>query len=349
MSCLISDKLRVSLIRGLMNRDPNPDKLIVSPPPALPAPLGTREGDEELFDRTRELFQASHAKATQAAYAKDWARFEAWCVDRALKPLPPAPEAIALYLAHLAKEGLKASSISRALSGITWACKEAGFEPPRKDPKVTRTLRGILRELGKARNAKAPLLSEHIDAMLAAAPSTLTGRRDRALLALGFTGAFRRSELVALDVADLDFTSTRGLRVQIRKSKTDQEGQGRTIAISASYKKHSAAELVKAWLTEAGIADGAVFRATLHEQLLDRRLTSQMVAIIVKKYAEKLSFDVARFAGHSLRAGFVTSAARAGKTERAIMNQTGHTNVEQVRQYIRNESLFDENASDGIL
>lgn len=180
-------------------------------------------------------------------------------------------------------------------------------------------------------------------------PDSLLGRRDRALLLVGFTGALRRSELVALDVGHLERTSE-GLVISIRRSKTDQDGEGRKIGVPAGTDPGTCpVHAVEAWLAAAKIESGAVFRVmNRHGQVLPKRLSGEGVAIVVKRYVGKLGFDSALFSGHSLRAGLATSAAAAGKGERAIMNQTGHRSVTTVRRYIRDGNLFRENAADGL-
>ena len=172
--------------------------------------------------------------------------------------------------------------------------------------------------------------------MIEALPEGLKGVRDRALLLVGFAGAFRRSELVSLDVDDLDFTEE-GLVVTLRRSKTDQEGEGRRVGVPfGSNPTTCPVRSMKAWLEASAITDGPVFRSVnRHGQLQAQRLTSQSVALVVKRYAEVCGLDRHAFAGHSLRAGFATVAARNGANERSIMNQTGHKSLTIVRRYIR--------------
>ena len=181
--------------------------------------------------------------------------------------------------------------------------------------------------------------------MLSAADPGLIGARDRALVLVGFAGAFRRSELASLDVEDLDF-SRDGLTVTLRRSKTDQEGQGREVGIPyGSNPESCSVRVLQSWPELAGITDGPVFRPlTRHGQLKPSRLSGIDVARIVKKLAERAGLDAAKFAGRSLRAGHATSAAIAGASERSIMNQTGHRSVQMVRRYIRDGNLFLDNS-----
>ncbi len=193
--------------------------------PALPGALTVAE-----IDATMAYAEAEKAAATRAAYASDWRDFVAWCAGKGATPLPAHVGIVAAYLSRLADRGLKASTIGRRAAAISHRHKLAGHEPPTASEGVRATLRGIRRTIGAAAQGKSPATADVLTAMLALCPATLAGHRDRALLALGFAGAFRRSELVALEVADLSEVPD-GLRVRIRRSKTDQEGQGAEIAI----------------------------------------------------------------------------------------------------------------------
>jgi integrase len=194
------------------------------------------------------------APATRAAYRSDFAAFRVWCLAKGVDALPAAPASVAAYLAHEAERGSAPSTITRRCAAIRYAHRLADLEPPTASEHVRATLRGIRRAVGAAPTRKAPVLAEQARAMADAAPASLKGVRDRALLLLGFAGAFRRSELVALDVADLQETDD-GIRVLIRRSKTDQEGHGETIAIVRGH--HACpVKAVKAWLSAAGITEG---------------------------------------------------------------------------------------------
>jgi integrase len=180
-------------------------------------------------------------------------------------------------------------------------------------------------------------------------PDSKWGKRDRALLLLGFSGAFRRSEWVALDVTGLEETRD-GLIVTIRKSKTDQEGQGRRVGIPPGADEASCPLWAfNTWRAAGGIEAGALFRVMDRlDRVLPKRLSGEGVGIVVKRYVEALGFNPSQFAGHSLRAGLATSAAAAGKSERAILHQTGHRSVNIVRRHIRDGNLFRENAAEGL-
>jgi integrase len=259
--------------------------------------------------------------------------------------LPAIPETVASYIAECAGR-LKVGSIQRKLNAIAEAHKALGLESPTHSPIVANTMKGIRRTLGTAPIQKAPTLTDDIRAMVDATDTGIIGVRDRALILLGFAGAFRRSELVGLDVADCAFGKD-GLTVTLRRSKTDQQGAGRKIGIPYGANPETCpVRIVQSWIEQAGISDGPVFRSiNRHGQLQARGLSAIDVARVVKKLVERAGFDSAKYAGHSLRAGHATSAAIAGASERSIMNQTGHRSVQMVRRYIRDGSLFRENSA----
>jgi site-specific recombinase XerC len=201
------------------------------------------------IDATMAYAEAEKSAATRAAYASDWRDFAAWCVLRGATSLPAHQGIVAAYLSSLADQGRKASTIGRRAAAISYHHKMAGHEPPTNQEAVKAVLRGIRRTIGAVAQGKSPATADVLTAMLALCPATLAGHRDRALLALGFAGAFRRSELVALDIADLTEVPD-GLRVRIRRSKTDQEGQGAEIAIPRGYRLRPV-EAVQTWLAAA--------------------------------------------------------------------------------------------------
>lgn len=221
-----------------------------------------------------------------------------------------------------------------------------GVDAPTSTGIVRATLKGIRRTLGTATVQKAPALTADIRAMVEATGEGLIGIRDRALILLGFAGAFRRSELVALDTADLAFGRD-GLTVTLRRSKTDQEGAGRKVGIPyGSNPATCPVRNLQEWIEAAGVGDGPVFRAiNRHGRIRAGRLSPADVARVVKKLALRAGLDAAKYAGHSLRAGHATAAAIAGASERSIMNQTGHRSTAMVRRYIRDGSLFRENSA----
>jgi integrase len=229
---------------------------------------------------------------------------------------------------------------------ISQAHKAADLPSPTSSGLVRRTHGGIRRTIGTAQTGKAPALVDDLKRMLAALPDSRVGRRDRALLLLGFAGAFRRAELVSLDVSDLEF-SRAGLIVTLRKSKTDQEGRSRRVGIPfGSSAATCPVRSVQAWLEAARITSGPVFRSLdVFDRVQPGRLSDKAVARMIKRRAKAIGLDPTRYAGHSLRAGLATSAAAAGASERVIMAQTGHRSADMVRRYIREGSLFRQNAA----
>jgi site-specific recombinase XerD len=235
------------------------------------------------------------------------------------------------------------------LAAIRYFHRAAGHDTPTDDEKVKAVLSGIRRTIGAAPVRKRAATSDLVIAMSATGAS-LRALRDRAIILLGFAGAFRRSELVALDVEDLE-EAPEGLLVMIRRSKTDQEGIGRKVAISRGEIACPVAAL-RAWLEAAGIIEGAVFRRVFNkhaQRVTDRRLAARNVATIVKAAAAKLGLEAAAFAGHSLRAGFVTSAVKRGANLIKITDVTGHRSLEMLKTYSRDAEAFVGHAGAGLL
>ena len=299
-----------------------------------------------ISDQTRDFLAASKAARTVRAYRSDLRHFEAWCEDRPCQSLPAAPETVADYIAALAEAGMASATVTRRLSAISQAHKMAGFESPTQTQLVRMTAAGIRRKLGIAPRQARPILVVDLRAMLASVPDDLRGLRDRALLLVGFAGGMRRSELVGLDVADV-MEEKEGLRLNIRRSKTDQEGLGREIGIVRG--RHPLTDAVAAlseWVEAAGIEEGPIFREVDRgDRVGSERLSDRAVARIVKGAAGRVGIDPATVSGHSLRSGLATSAAAAGAPERAIMRTTGHRSEAMVRKYIRAGSVFTDSAS----
>jgi len=299
----------------------------------------------EIADRANEFVNLSKSKNTIRAYKTDWSHFESWCLAHNQSALPATPEIVALYVADLSATH-KPGTLTRRISAISQAHQIAGYETPARSAQVRLVMAGIRRTKGTAQSAKTPVLVEDLRRMVAQLPKNLLGIRDRALLLIGFSGAFRRSELVALDVADVAVTRD-GIVIMIRRSKTDQDGEGRKIGIP--YGSNPATCPVRAfqdWQKDCGFIDGPLFRPVdRFSKVASIRLSGAAVAEVVKKYVKAAGLDERDFAGHSLRSGLATSAAQAGASERSIMNQTGHRSVNMVRRYIRDGSLFRENAA----
>jgi site-specific recombinase XerD len=311
---------------------------------AHPTSLAVPPSDAE---RARSYANAEKAAATRRAYGTDFLIFRAWCEERRLDSVPALPATVAAFLAHEASRNVKASTIGRRVAAIRYAHKLAGLETPTDDERVKATVRGIRRTLGTARSKKTPATAERLLAMAANTGAGLKGLRDRALLLLGFAGAFRRSELVALDVSDIEETPD-GMKVTIRRSKTDQEGRGQIIAIPFGKIACPIAAL-KEWTAGAGIQSGAIFRSVNRHGRVGGRLTDQSVSDIVKEHAARLRLDPQQFAGHSLRAGFLTSAASRGASIFKMMDVSRHRSVDTLRGYVRDAELFKDHAGAGLL
>src|SRR5215217_4444679 len=297
--------------------------------------------------RAAELAREEKSPATRRAYRSDFQIFDAWCCTRGVNPLPAMAETVAAFLAHDVETGTRPSTLGRRVASIRYAHKLAGHPPPTDDERVKATMRGIRRIVGTAPRKKLPATAERVIAMTLAAGTDLKGLRDRALLLFGFAGASRRSEIVALDCEDLEETEL-GFRVTIRHSKTDQEGLGQTIAIVRGSVACPVSAL-RAWLDAAGIINGPVFRSIRRGGHVGARLAAQSVADIVKDYAKRAGLDPMLFAGHSLRAGFLTSAAKRGASIFKMMDQSRHRSVETLRGYVRDAEIFKEHAGAGLL
>ena len=297
------------------------------------------------LEQAREFARQSKAENTLRGYRADWRDFCSWCESHALGPLPASAETVAAYIAECAGR-LKVGSIQRRLNAIAEAHKATGLDSPTTAGMVRNTLKGIRRTLGTAAQPKAPTLTDDIRAMVDATDAGLIGARDRALILLGFAGAFRRSELVGLEIGDCAFGKD-GLTVTLRRSKTDQDGAGRKVGIPyGSNPETCPVRTVQTWLEQSGPNDGPLFRSiNRHGQVRAGRLSGIDVARVVKKLAVRAGLDPAKYAGHSLRAGHATSAAIAGASERSIMKQTGHRSAQMVRRYIRDGNLFRENSA----
>ena len=305
----------------------------------------------EAAEMVRAYQRASKADATVRAYTADAKAFGAWCLRYGFRSLPASPEAVAGFLVAEAEAGRSSSTIGRRLAAIRYAHKLAKAPDPTDDEGVHATMKGIRRRVGTAPAQKAAATVDILQMLLARTPDTLTGKRDRALLALGFSGAFRRSELVGLDVEDLR-DDPEGLRVMIRKSKVDQEGQGFEKAIPHGRFIKPVA-LVRAWLEAAAIVSGPVFRPVSRSGNVRRgesvRLTDRSVANILQSYCAAAGLDASTFAAHSLRAGYITTAAERGADLARIMDQSGHRDPRTVVGYIRRANAFKGHSGSGFL
>jgi site-specific recombinase XerD len=317
----------------------------------LPPPGDLLTAFDAVLDLANQYASREKAESTRAAYAADWDAFRAWCGGFGLCPLPATPDAVRAHLAALAEAGKSPSTIGRRTSAIKHAHELAGFETPTKAKAVKVTLSGIRRMAvanGYVSRRKAAATADIVRAMLATCTDGMTGTRDRALLAFGFASAMRRSELVALRVADLT-EQPDGIRVLIARSKTDQEGEGQTIVIPRGAKIRPV-EALQTWLQAAGISEGPVFRRVhRYGAVRAEGLTDHMVARIVKGRCRRAGLDPALYSGHSLRAGFLTSAAEAGASVFKMMEVSRHRSVDVLSGYVRSANLFVDHAGAAFL
>jgi integrase len=307
--------------------------------PAL-VPLTPYLGEAEKFIR------AAKAANTVKAYRSDWRYFESFCRARELSALPAAPATVAAYAAERASH-LKARTIERHLAAISQAHQLAGVPNPIEDKLVRTVMGGIRRAKGTAQEGKEPLSAELLRKMFSRMPDDLRSARDRALLLVGFAGAFRRGELVRLRYEDIRFTKE-GVVVTIPHSKTDAEGEGQTVGIPyGSHPETCPVRALESWLAQANITYGYLFTriGRWGGEVTGSGISDHQLAKIIKRLARSAGLDAADFSGHSLRSGLATAAAEGGATERAIMDQTRHRSLKQVRKYIRRGSLFRDNAA----
>lgn len=304
--------------------------------------------DVTLSESIRKYSRRAKADTTKRGYRSDLQHFAAFCTNQNVPALPAAPGTIAAYLAALADEGMKPATMSRRLAAISKAHAAAGLQSPTsmRNAIVAETWQGIKRSIGTAQQQKAACTTDYIKAMLAHVPDTLAGLRDRALLLIGFAAALRRSELVALDIDDVQFVPE-GIVITIRVSKTDQERAGQKVAVTlGSTPQTCPVQSLRAWLLAAGISSGPLFRSVNRwEHVQAKAMTGQVVALLIKRYAKAAGLDPVHFSGHSLRAGLATSAALAGAGERQIMRQTRHKSEAMVRRYVRDANIFNKNVS----
>jgi site-specific recombinase XerD len=322
---------------------------VAAPVPALAVVSREAAPSDSLItalEAAQRYVDMAMSKSTLKAYRSDFAHFQEWCRAQRLPSLPAKPSTVALYLADLA-ETHKISTIVRRLAAIAMLHRDRDLPSPAslRHKAVGDVIRGIRREKGVRPEQKRALTTEELRRMVTALPNTPHGLRDRALLLVGFAGGFRRSELAAIDFAGVKDTDD-GLEILIRRSKTDQEGEGRKIGIAyGSDPKTCPVRAYRKWIAAAQITEGPVFRHFHNRTMGSKGITDRVVALTIKKAAERVGLDAASLAGHSLRSGLAATAARNGASEASIMRQTGHRSVQMVRRYIREGSLFRENAS----
>jgi integrase len=310
--------------------------------PDLEIPTATDE-QSRILERVADLVENSISGNTRRAYQSDLTHFEGWGGR-----IPAAPGMVAAYLATHS-ETLSVATLVRRVATISKAHVARGLPNPCRSEIVHATLRGVKRTRGTPQREAKPLLREDLFRVLDGMGDSIRGARDRALLLIGFAGGFRRSELVGLDLADVEHVR-QGIVVTIKRSKTDQEGKGRKIGIPFGRTRNCPVAALDAWLMVSEIDLGPVFRPVdRHGRIHPERLTGDAVSVIVKERVAASGIDPAGFSGHSLRAGFATSAVQAGVSTIKIRSQTGHASDAILSRYVRSGELFVDNAAGALL
>ena len=307
-----------------------------------------------LQEETLLNLQSSKANNTVRAYKSDFRDFGLFCAQNGFKSLPSEPKIISLYLTHLSTREVKMSTLKRRLVSIGVVHKLKGHYLDTKHPIIIENIMGIKRRKGSIQKGKKPLLINNLKEIINVIDEynkskDLIRLRDRTIILIGFSGAFRRNEIVSIDYYDLEFVNE-GLKINLKKSKTDQFGEGMIKAIPYfDNTQYCPVISLKNWIKISNILSGPLFRRfSKGSKLSVNRLTDQTVALLIKKYLKLANIDSKNYSGHSLRSGFATSAAEAGAEERSIMAMTGHKSTEMVRRYIKEANLFKNNALNKI-
>jgi len=306
-----------------------------------------------LQEETILNLQNSKASNTVRAYKSDFKDFGIFCSQNGFKSLPSDPKIVSLYLTHLSTKEAKISTLKRRLVSIGVIHKLKGHYLDTKHPSIIENIMGIKRRKGSIQKSKKPILISSLKAIINAideqSKREIKKIRDRTIILIGFSGGFRRNEIVSLNYDDLDFVPE-GLKINLRRSKTDQFGEGFTKALPYfDNSKYCPVVSLKKWIELSKITSGPVFRRFVKGQnLSEKRLTDQTVALLIKEYLQLAGIDSKNYSGHSLRSGFATSAAESGAEERSIMAMTGHKSTEMVRRYIKEANLFKNNALNKI-
>ena len=306
-----------------------------------------------LQEETLKNLQSSKAMNTVRAYKSDFKDFGLFCVQNGFKNLPSDPKIVSLYLTHLSSKEVRLSTIKRRLVSIGVIHKMKGHYLDTKHPVIVENLMGIKRRKGTVQKGKKPILINELKKILKVIDEQniqdIKKLRDKSIILIGFSGGFRRNEIVSLDYEDLDFVHE-GLKITVKRSKTDQFGEGSIKALP--YFEDSVycpVTILQRWLNISKISKGSLFRRfSKGSKLTNDRLTDQTVALLIKDYLNIAGIDSKNYSGHSLRSGFATSAAESGAEERSIMAMTGHKSTEMVRRYIKEANLFKNNALNKI-
>ena len=282
----------------------------------------------------------SKSSNTLRAYQSDYNDFILFCSKNGFQAMPTQPKILALYLTHLASYS-KYSTLKRRLASISILHKAKGHYIDVKHPVIMENLMGIKRTLGSNQKGKKPLLINDLKIIIKAIDQSKEKDRrkirDKALILIGFSGGFRRSELVDIEFEDIEFVSE-GVKIFVKRSKTDQSGEGMTKAIPYFDNKDFCPVIaLKNWIEIIEFRSGKIFN-----------ISDKNVALLIKKYASYAGLESHKYAGHSLRSGFATSTAESGAEERSIMAMTGHKSTEMVRRYIKEANLFKNNALNKI-
>ena len=306
-----------------------------------------------LKEETLLNLQSSKANNTIRAYKSDFHDFELFCIQNGFKSLPSEPKIISLYLTSLSSKNIKMSTLKRRLVSIGVIHKLKGHYLDTKHPLIIENIMGIKRRKGSAQNGKKPLLINNLKALIKAInrsnSNPIIKFRDRTIVLIGFSGGFRRNEIVSLNYDDIEFVSE-GMKINLRRSKTDQYGEGFLKGVPYfDNPVYCPVISMQNWIKISEINSGSLFRRfSKGAKLTEMRLTDQTVALIIKKYLQLAGIDSKNYSGHSLRSGFATSAAEAGAEERSIMAMTGHKSTEMVRRYIKEANVFKNNALNNI-
>ena len=295
---------------------------------------------KELEEETLNNLRNSKANNTLRAYTADYKDFSVFCTKNNFQSMPTEPKVMALYLTYLSKKS-KYSTLKRRLASISVLNKMKGHYFDTKHPIIIENLMGIKRANGSNQKSKKPILISDLKALIEAIHQSLEKdlrkTRDKAIVLIGFSGGFRRSELVSIDYEDLEFV-VEGVKIFVKRSKTDQSGEGMTKAIPYFENEDFCPVIaLKNWIEVSEIKKNKIFK-----------ISDKGVALIIKKYANLAGLDAQKYAGHSLRSGFATSTAESGAEERNIMAMTGHKSTEMVRRYIKEANLFKNNALNKI-
>ena len=304
---------------------------------------------KSLQEETILNLRSSKAYNTVRAYKSDFNDFGLFCTKNGFKSLPTQPKIVALYLTHLSTKEIKMSTIKRRLVSIGVIHKLKGLYLDTKHPIIVENLMGIKRRKGSFQKGKKPLLINNLKNIIKVIDQEnyeeIKKIRDKTIILVGFSGGFRRNEIVSLDIDDLNFVNE-GVRINLKRSKTDQFGEGSLKALPYfESSQYCPVKSLLKWIEISNIKSGPLFRRFIKgSKLSEKRLTDQTVALIVKEYLKLGGIDNRNYSGHSLRSGFATSAAESGAEERSIMAMTGHKTTGMVRRYIKEANLFKNNA-----